>query len=207
MTWKTTLLAGIAVPTLTIALTACSSDDDSGIDIDGAPDGFSVTEPGSELSVDDTAHVVTKHGDGSTRFFDLGPVTFRDLPADAAELNGGNDDVDHFVCVGWDVTYRGDAGNGTNPDDERPVADPQVTAVGEQGQPANSVMMDLSDTCGSRDDELPDISDDLEVDHTYKATKLSYVGKDGKGVDPTGIKFSFSGDIPGLEDPEDITWN
>jgi hypothetical protein len=227
--WKLALISGLAVPAL--ALTACSSDDgdsgassdsstdssatetDSGtasdITFEGAPDGFELTDPGSRLSLDDTGHVVTKHREGPTRFWDITPGEMRDLPADAAELQDGNEDVDHFVCVDYDMTYLGEGADGTNPEDAGPVAEPRLTAIGDDGYGANSIFMDMANTCGIHEsDELPSSSESLEVDKTYKGSILSFVAKDeNAGVSPTGLRFSFQAETPGLEGAEDIYWN
>ncbi|MCJ7857768.1 hypothetical protein [Corynebacterium kalidii] len=231
--WKLALIAGLAVPAL--ALTACSSDDgdsgagpdtssdsasdsstedtDSGatsdITFDGAPDGFELTSPGSRLSLDDTGHVVTRHREGPTMFWAITPGEMRDLPADAAELQDGNDDVDHFVCLDYDITYLGEGSDGTNPEDASVVSTPRLSAVGEDGYGANSIFMDMGNTCGIHEaDELPSTSESLTVDKTYKASILSFVAKDeNAGVDPTGLRFGFQTDIPGLDGAEDIYWN
>ena len=223
--WKLALISGLAVPAL--ALTACSSDDgdssatesgsasdsdsdtSSDVTFEGAPDGFELTAPGSKLSLDETGHVVTKHREGPTRFWDITPGEMRDLPADAAELEDGNEDVDHFVCVDYDMTYLGEGSDGTNPEDATPVPEPSVRAIGDDGYGANSIFMDMSNTCGIHEsDELPSTADSLEVGKVYKDSILSFVTKDeNSGVSPTGLKFSFSVESPELEGAEDIYWN
>lgn len=221
--WKAALLTGLAVPSLTLA--ACSSDDGSsdstdaagangdsgssaGIGIPGTPDGFDVTKPDSKLSIDEVGHVVTKFQEGPSQFWDIRPGEFRDLPADAAELQSGAEDLDHFVCVDYEMTYRGAGSDGTNPDDERPLSDPEVTAIGDNGNQANMILMDLSNTCGIHEaDELPHNAQELEVGKTYRDAKLSYVGKDAnKGVNPTGISFRYETSISGLDSGQ-VYWN
>ncbi|MGN0096630.1 MAG: hypothetical protein ACI38U_11280 [Corynebacterium sp.] len=225
------VIAGLAVPSL--ALTACSSDDsdsnsdssstgsqsagDTGgtgdsddgtaetdIDLAGAPDGFELTPADTRLSFGDTAQVLTQNRGGVLQFWDVTVSGLKDLPADAVELQDEDTDVDHFVCVNYEMTLLGTAENPDfTPDPENDSdtdyaglsSEPDMGILGEDDRMANSIIGGGAEECDIPDgDALGFRLDEVEEGKTYRDADVSVVTT-GTGTDAgnnaVGGKFEY----------------
>ncbi|MEJ6549021.1 MULTISPECIES: hypothetical protein [unclassified Corynebacterium] len=218
------VIAGLAVPSL--ALTACSSDDsgshsdsstsdsrsaaDAGnaeieIDLAGAPDGFELTPADTRLSFGDTAQVLTQNRGGVLQFWDVTVSGLKDLPADAMELQDEDTDVDHFVCVNYEMTLLGTAENPDFTPDPEDDADtdystlpsaPEMGILGEDDRMANSIIGGGAEECDISDgDVLGYRLDEVEEGKVYRDADVSFVTT-GTGTDAgnkaVGGKFDYS---------------
>lgn len=213
--------------TATAAAEADSWNQLSGLDLEGAPSGFEPTEPGAELDFDDVAYVVTQpgpDGDGDGDGEDSGPLQFwrvtvaapENVPADDIPLTDGAGDVDTFVCLPYTVEFLGVGDNGDyggNGEAEAPVAVPELTPVDDHGTEANRVELAAPEHCDvDEDDILPGELDELTGadpgDAEYKGAVLTYVDKDPlRGINATGMSFTYSTDVPELDSGEPVLWN
>lgn len=232
------LIAGLAVPAL--ALTACSSDDsdsdssspdssngsdssdsdgeDSGsasdVELEGAPDDFELTAPGSKLSLGDDAYVVTQRGSGEDddetypiQYWKVTAQEITDVPKEDIELSSDADEVEKFLCVNYNIEFLG-ASDGSNPETAHIVKEPYMRAVDDNGNGANTILMSSGSDCGIHSsDELPSGQDELQEGKVYKDAALSYETNDGSGVTPTGLEFRFEADLEDLENADSIYWN
>ncbi|MGO1379213.1 hypothetical protein ACT3TD_07090 [Corynebacterium sp. AOP36-E1-14] len=170
----------------------------AGLDLGDAPKGFRPTEPGTELDLDEPAYVVTRQaagdGGGETDVASDAPLQFWKvtalrssvLDADEVAVGDGADDVDHFLCLPYEVEFLG-AGEGA--DLVAPVPYPSDDA----GTAANLVERAEPSVCGvDEEDMLPGDMNDVEVGTTYSGFGLSYVDKERtRGINPTGMAFAY----------------
>ncbi len=232
--WPAPLLSTVLA--LPLLLTACSSDDaepttptTSGdaspddrragapvpdITLPGAPEGFTVTSPGTVLSVGEPASVATRaetyddqpHG---LQFWRVTAQPSHDVPAgDIALENTDAAEIDHFVCINYDVEFLGwDTASGIGGDTQ--VARPTMSPVDGNGQRANFVVMGGDNECGVDEaDRLPFDATALEQGRIYRGAALSYVTTDGSGISPAGAMFSFGLDVaPELSASDNICWH
>ena len=224
------LIAGITVPAL--ALTACSmeeisdavstdtangadagsGDDDSvsieDIDLTGAPEDFDPTQLGRELSLGQSAYVVTPRpaedsGDGDNsaaaspkQYWKVTAQELTDLDSDHIEVGADAGEVEKFVCITYELEFLGlddsSESAGTADEEDQDVQPPELRAVDEDGNPANVVEGAVPEDCDiDQSDLLPEAIDDLEEDVVYQGAVLSYQTNDGAGVTPTGLEFQF----------------
>lgn len=231
--WRIALVAGFTVPALT--LTACSSDDTTSsdntgtadetgtddsrddtassseatdIDLSGAPDGFELTPLDTRLDLGETAQILTQNSMGNLQFWDVTVSELKELPADTFELDDADVDIDHFVCVNYEMTLLGNADDPDfTPDDDthRPTTPdgapmnlterPDLMPQGEDDIDPNSIYNADAEDCGiDRDDMLGSQLDDVEENKVYKDADVSFVstasGEDA-GVKPVGGKFGY----------------
>ena len=242
MKWKSALLAGIAVPTLTFALTACSSDDDddtastdsaaSSSDSTGSgevtlpdtPAGFELTEDGSHLALGEKGNVVTQNPSGQFQYWEVTVSDLKDLPADTFELEDSGTEIDHFVCVNYELTFLGSA---DDPDFEKDPTDvettypdgspmlltarPDMVPVGADGEDQNTIYNANYEDCGiSPDDTLPNQLDEVEEGKVYRDADVRFVGKGSRedvGVEPKGGQLYIEYDLKKRLNIEDtIYW-
>ncbi|MGO1949845.1 MAG: hypothetical protein ACTH1D_09435 [Mycobacteriaceae bacterium] len=188
------------------------SGDSADVELEGAPDGFELTDPGSKLSLGDDAFVVTQgyaeEGQtGALQFWKVTAQDSTDVPVEEVELSSEADEVENFVCMNYDIEFLG-AQESDDPEASTSIEDPDLGAVDDDGNGANTVIMSDSSDCGIHaSDEMPYDLDELQEGKVYKAAALSYVTNDGSGVDPTGMDFEFDVDAPGLENADAIYWN
>lgn len=213
---NTALLAGTAVAAL--GLSACSSDTTSDISLPGAPEGFALTATGSSFDLGEPAYVATEARTGEAddeptllfwKMTAQGPVDKTiDEAGDSVEDTA---DVDHFVCMTYDLEFLGSQAElGPVGDTGSSFDPPQTTVIGDDDRLANMISMAPdSDACDLTDDlALPDYAEELAVGTTYKGAALSFVSKD-EGVDPTGLEFTYAIEsVPELDDhTATVTWN
>ena len=213
---RSVVAAGVAAPML--ALSACSSDTTSDIQLPGAPEGFALTAPGSKLDLGEPAYVATETGPGpedqepAIVFWKMtaqGPV---DKPLEGSEdVVDDPSNIDHFVCMMYDIEYLGTGGEvpefkeiGT------PYDDPRTMPIGEGNRMANFVGAFAGDgPCEvAEEDKLPDVVEGLEEGKVYKGVDLGFVSKE-EGIDPTGLEFTYAIEsVPELDDhTATVSWN
>ncbi|MGP9723817.1 hypothetical protein ACT3SZ_07385 [Corynebacterium sp. AOP40-9SA-29] len=228
--WRLALIAGLSVPAL--ALTACSSDDDASadsgadsdastatgdeasgddsefdVDLSGAPAGFELTPLETRLGLGETAQVLTQNSMGNLQFWDVTVSELKDLPADTFELEDETD-VDHFVCVNYEMTLLGNADDPdftVDDDTHRPTfADgepmnlterPDLMPLGEDDAEPNSIYNGDAEDCGiDREEMLGSQLDEVEVGKAYKDADVSFVSNgsgDDAGIEPIGGKIFY----------------
>lgn len=232
---KAALLVGVAVPSL--ALAACSSDEDNSSDtgsagsglssdssgssdssdssdtaLPGAPAGFELTKPGSRLKIGESAYVVTQFGgtDGEKYPLEYWKVTVRDahdVPVGDIEMSSDTADIEKFVCMNYDLEFLG-VGTSATGESASIVSDPDMDAVDDNGRGANSVIFGDGTECGIHEsDKLPSSLAEVQLGKVYKGAELSYVTNNDTGISPTGMSFEFSVNSPGLETVDKIYWN
>ncbi|HIW90909.1 MAG TPA: hypothetical protein H9870_04520 [Candidatus Corynebacterium avicola] len=194
-----------------------SDDSDSGSsgELEGAPDDFELTEPGSKLSLGEAAYVVTQapadEESGETSPMQYWKVTAQDLtdvPKEDIEVDDEDGQVEKFICVNYDVEYLG-ASEEADPEAASAVQAPEFGAVDDSGNGANWVMMsDASDCNIHASDELPYDASELQDGKVYKGAELSYETNDGSGVTATGLEFEYNVEgVEELENADSIFWN
>lgn len=241
--WKIALIAGVSVPAL--ALAGCSSDEDSGssgsdgadtadstdsadevsdsgsdsgsdVQLEGAPDGFELTEPGSRLDFGEVAYVVTQRsaseGDDPypLQFWSITANDPEELGVDEVQLGDEEDkaDIENFVCLSYDVEFLG-MGESDDPEVSDMLTTPDMGAVDDNGRRANTIIFGGADDCGIHDsDSLPHSAGDAQDGKVYQDATLSYAAvEEAGGVSPTGLAFRYGVDADGLQNADDIYWN
>lgn len=174
----------------------------TGLTLDGAPGGFRPTAPGTELDVDEPAYVVTRQAGGEEaqdaedaeeaqdaplQFWKVTALRSSVVDADEVALTEGADDVDHFLCLPFEVEFLG-AGEGAE------LVAPAPYPADDAGIGANVVERADPTVCGvDEEDLLPDDMTDVEVGTTYSGAALSYVDKERtRGINPTGLAFAYA---------------
>ncbi|OLT53811.1 hypothetical protein BJF89_03210 [Corynebacterium sp. CNJ-954] len=191
-------------------------------DLDGAPEGFRPTRPGTELDFGDAAYVVSQRpvdddsaAPGPLQFWKVTATGSDTLDADEVPLTEGSDDVEEFVCLTYTLAFLG--GGATADDrDSATVAAPELVPADDEGTGANVIERADPGTCGvDEQDLLPSSLADIDEDATYGAAVLSYVDKQKtRGINPTGLAFTYDlADTPESPDEsepteiEPIRWN
>ncbi|MGP9722572.1 hypothetical protein ACT3SZ_00970 [Corynebacterium sp. AOP40-9SA-29] len=177
----------------------------TGLTLDGAPGGFRPTAPGTELDVDEPAYVVTRQAGGQEaedaenadeaqdaqdaplQFWKVTALRSSVVDADEVALTEGADDVDHFLCLPYEVEFLG-AGEGAE------LVAPVPYPAEDEGTAANVVERADPTVCGvDEEDLLPSDMTDFEVGTTYSGAALSYVDKERtRGINPTGLAFAYA---------------
>lgn len=229
---KLAVIAGLSVPSL--ALTACSSDNDSAaasgssgsddaaeveVDLPGAPDGFEPTPADTRLSFGDTAQVLTQNRGGVLQFWDVSVSGLNDLPADAMELDDEDTDIDHFVCVNYEMTLLGTADDPDftpDPEDDADTdfadfpTEPDMSVLGENDRMANAIIGAGAEDCDVSDsDTLGYRLDEIEEGKVYRDADVSFVTT-GTGADAgnnaVGGKFEYGYDLEDLGPEGSVYW-
>lgn len=232
--WRRALLAGVTVPA--VVLVGCSvgdgatggaessedaADSDAGdagdgeneliseLDLDGAPEGFRPTEPGTELDFGDAAYVVSQRPvdddsatPGPLQFWKVTATGADTLDADEVPLTEGSDDVEEFVCLTYTLAFLGE-GPATDDQDSATVAAPELVPADDEGTGANVIERADPATCGvNEQDLLPPSVADIDEDATYGSAVLSYVDREKtRGISPTGLAFTY--DLPDTPESPD----
>lgn len=204
-------------------------DDDSvsieDIDLTGAPEDFDPTQLGRELSLGQSAYVVTQRpaedsGDGDNsaaaspkQYWKVTAQELTDLDSDHIEVGADAGEVEKFVCITYELEFLGlddsSESAGTADQEDQDVQPPELRAVDEDGNPANVVEGAVPEDCDiDQSDLLPEAIDDLEEDVVYQGAVLSYQTNDGAGVTPTGLEFQFDVDLDEdeAENADGIYW-
>lgn len=191
-------------------------------DLDGAPEGFRPTRPGTELDFGDAAYVVSQRPadddsatPGPLQYWKVTATGTDTLDADEVPLTEGSDDVEEFVCLTYTLAFLGEG----PADDERDSADvaaPELVPADDEGTGANVIERADPGTCGvDEEDLLPSSLADIDEDETYGSAVLSYVDKEKtRGISPTGLAFTYdladapeSPDAPEPTEIEPIRWS
>ncbi|MEJ6549185.1 hypothetical protein PQI66_06485 [Corynebacterium sp. USCH3] len=193
-------------------------------DLDGAPEGFRPTEPGTELDLGDAAYVIT-HGNpgnpgnpgnsgddrgpgdepGPLQYWKVTATGTEELGADEVALTEGGDDVETFVCLTYEIEFLG-GDEGREDGAEGALVAPDLVPADDAGTGANKIERADPQVCGvEEDDRLPADRADVEEGTAYRGAVLSYVDKEKtRGISPTGLAFTYElDDLETDSDPSD----
>lgn len=168
-------------------------------DLDGAPEGFRPTRPGTELDFGDAAYVVSQRPadddsatPGPLQYWKVTATGTDTLDADEVPLTEGSDDVEEFVCLTYTLAFLGE-GPADDGRDSAAVAAPELVPADDEGTGANVIERADPGTCGvDEEDLLPSSLADIDEDETYGSAVLSYVDKEKtRGISPTGLAFTY----------------
>lgn len=178
-----------------------------------------MTPEGSHLKLGEKGSTVTQNPSGQFQFWEVTVSELKDLPADAFELQDSGTEIDHFVCVNYELTFLGRADDPEFVPDETDVTTgydgqpmilterPDLIPVGKDGEDPNTIYNGNYEDCGiSPDDTLPSHLDEVEVGRVYKDADVSFVGKgsgEDAGIDPVGGQVYVDYDLKkrlGIED-------
>ena len=171
----------------------------SELDLDGAPEGFRPTEPGTELDFGDAAYVVTQRPAGEDaanpephQFWKVTASGSETLDVDEVPLTEGDDDVEEFVCLTYTLTFLGEDPVEAD-QDSGAVTAPVLVPADDEGTGANVIQRADPEICGvDEQDLLPSSLADIDEDATYESAVLSYVDKEKtRGISPTGLAFTY----------------
>ena len=196
----------VPAETSTETSTTTSEEAPAGIEIEGAPEGFELTQPGTRLSYGEPAHVVVQNGE-SLAFLEVIAHEPRHISVEEAQANSDNtlamdEATEEFVCYDPTVRLLGVHGESVAFEGQR------WTPVDRRGRVANRVEQGDDIICGIHEaDALPEASSDMIDDREYIDALAGFVNSDNSGVDPTHLAFNFHVEgIDGIAEGDSIFW-
>lgn len=219
-TWRTMLLSGAAVPRLAKAeQDAAYHVGDHAVVLPTPPRDFDLTLPGTVLTTGQTAEVLTRMPQGPTLYWEISThcarrIPTEDVPADALKaddlgsgINPRAEDVDHFVCTPYELTFLG-AGNDGNPVVQPAVSVPVLTACDASGASVNPLIYSV-DTYGDSHENghadstnsasVPTNLEQLAEGNVYRGSVFSYVRAGEQGTSPAGVRFVYQAEGSDLD--------
>ncbi|HIW96062.1 MAG TPA: hypothetical protein H9867_06235, partial [Candidatus Corynebacterium gallistercoris] len=177
--------------------------------IAGAPEGFQATPGGTVLKFGEKAQVVSTNFAGHSFFWEVTATGTHDLPADAVALEQGGENVDHFVCMDWEMTYLGSSEatpppNAILPDSLNYPAT-HLQAIAADGQLANNIAGAPGVECVQEGGTpLPENASELQVGFTYRNGTLSFVAPEAT---EEATEEAAEGAVEAGRSPEGLQWN
>lgn len=177
-----------------------------GIEVEGAPEGFALTKPGTKLSFGEPAHVVVQSGE-SLAFLEVIAHAPREISVEEAQANTENalaadENTESFVCFEPTVRLLGVHGEAVAFEGNR------WTPVDRRGRVANRVETGDNVICGTHDaDLLPGNSAEMAEDREYLDTRAGFTTTDNSGINPTHIAFNYEVEgIDGIVEGDAVFW-
>ncbi|MDY5786503.1 hypothetical protein [Corynebacterium sp.] len=198
----TRLTAAAAAVTLPLVLSACGSVDPAAsapvTELVNAPDGFSATKDGTELSFGDSAQVVTtNYATGAPAYWEVTvhppqPLTVREvagnLGRDPQRIGSAPaEPIKQFTC--FRVTFTSLGTGLSSRDAPVSVELPRLTPIDAAGAEANYVGAGAQHYCGI-DGNVPAYTADMRQGEKYTTAVVTWEGVRDPGVVGTAVELT-----------------